>query len=139
MGAWGIQTFEDDHNLDWFDDLTDEEKPLAFFKECLDLSEIDDDEMEYMPCTGVLCTAVMIDALLNGPTDDLPENVLKWLEENKKLKVAKLVPDAISGRDRLLQDGSEMNDTWKEEEDLYPKWRKQVLDLKDRLEKLSTK
>ena len=136
MGAWGIRTFEDDQNLDWLGDLIDQEKPLAFFKECLDLSEIDEDEMEYIACTGVLCTAVMIDALLNGPTGDLPEEAVAWLEENDKLKVRKLVPDAMDGLDRLLEDGSEMNDLWKENEELYPKWKQQVLDLKARLQRV---
>ena len=134
MGAWGIHTFEDDHNLDWLNDLLEADKPSAFLKECLDLSDIDEDEMEYMPCTGVLCAAVMIDGLLHGPTDDLPEDVLVWLQQNKKLKVAKLVPNAISGLERLLQDGAEMNDLWKENKKLYPKWKKRILDLKARLE-----
>ena len=134
MGTFGIHTFEDDHCLDWFSDLLDVDRPTTFFKECLDLSDIDEDEMEYMPCTGVLCAAVMIDGLLNGPTDDLPEDVRDWLQQNKKLKVAKLVPDAVSGLDRLLQDGSEMHDLWKENKKLYPKWKKRILDLKTRLE-----
>ena len=134
MGTFGIHTFEDDHCLDWFGDLLDADRPTTFFKECLDLSDIDEDEMEYMPCTGVLCAAVMIDGLLNGPTDDLPEDVRDWLQQNKKLKVAKLVSDAVSGLDRLLQDGSEMHDLWKENKKLYPKWKKRILDLKNRLE-----
>jgi len=93
--------------------------------------------MEYMACTGVLCTAVIIDALLNGPTDDLPEEALRWLREHRELKVAPLVGGAIAGIDRVLEDGSEMNQLWIENEDLHPEWEKSVLDLRGRLQRVS--
>jgi hypothetical protein len=133
MGAWGIHTFEDDHNADWLDALIENEQPLAFFRECLDLEGID--ELEYMHGTGVLCPAVMIDALLHGPTADLPREALEWLEKHKKLKVARLLPKAIAGLDRLLDDTSEMNELWKDNEELYPQWRKRILALRRRLKK----
>ena len=131
MGAWGIATFEDDLNLDWLCDLEEEERPLAFLTECLNLKGIK--ELEYMHCTGVLCAAVMIDAILNGATKDLPESAIAWLENNKKLKVQKLLPAAIEGLDRVLGDKSEMNETWAENADLYPKWKKHVNGIKKRL------
>lgn len=134
MGAWGAKTFEDDHNLDWLGDLVDE-KPLPFLKECLNLDGLD--YLEYMHCTGVLCSAVMIDGLLNGPADDMPEEALEWLKSNKKLKVASLVPSAIEGLERVLGDDSEMNDLWRENKKLYPKWKKSVLDLTSRLKNIS--
>ena len=135
MGAWGIHTFEDDLNVGWFDDLCDEKKPLAFLEDCLDLSPIGEDEMDDESCAGVLCTAVIMDGLLNGPTPDLPDEVVSWLEDNKKLKVTKLMPDAIAGLGRFLLDGSEMNDLWNENEDDYPKWKQLAFDLKARLER----
>ena len=138
MGAWGIQFFEDDQNLDWLQDLLDQDQPVAFFRECLDLSEIDEGEMEYMDCTGVLCTAVMIDALLNGPAESLPEDAVAWAKENQQQRVNQLVPAAIAGLDRLLEDGSEMNDLWKENTQLCSQWKRQVLDLQARLRKSAT-
>ena len=131
MGAWGIATFEDDSNLDWLCDLEDEDKPLGFLKECLDLKGID--ELDYMSCTGVLCAAVMIDAILNGATKDLPQSAIVWLENNKKLKVQKLLPNAIGGLERILGDKSEMNETWAEEPEHYSKWKKHVNGIKKRL------
>jgi hypothetical protein len=132
MGSWGIHTFEDDLNLDWLIDLGDA-RPLPFLKECLDLSGVDD--MEIFACTGVLCASVMIDALLNGPTPDLPEDALAWLKKNKKLKVSPLIPAAIAGLGRLLDDDSELNSEWQGDKKHYPKWKKSVLALKKRLEK----
>lgn len=133
MGAWGIATFEDDSSLDWLCDLVEEERPLAFLKECLNLKGID--ELEYMHCTGVLCAAVMIDALLNGATRDLPDSAVEWLANYKQLKVQKLVPAAIAGLDRVLGDNSEMNETWAEDSALHAKWKRRVNSIKKRLSK----
>ena len=134
MGAWGFKTFEDDSSLDWLADLADA-KPHQFLRECLDLDGIDC--LEYMHCTGVLCSAVMIDGLLNGPTDDLPEEALEWLKTHKKLKVTPLVPLAIEGLDRLLEDESELNELWRENTELYRNWKKSIVDLSVRLEKVA--
>jgi hypothetical protein len=135
MGAWGFKTFEDDSSLDWLGDLGEEEKPLPFLKECLNLDGID--YMEYFHCTGVLSSAVMIDGLLNGPKEDLPEEALEWLKANTKLKVAPLVPIAIDGLERVLGDDSELNELWRENKELYPKWKKSIVDLSVRLEKVA--
>ena len=81
MSAWGIHTFEDDQLADWLVDLVDQEKPMAFLKECLNLEDID--ELEYMACAGVLGAAVMVDGLLNGPTDDLPEEATGLSRTNR--------------------------------------------------------
>ena len=132
MGAWGIHTFEDDSNLDWLDDLVFQEKPIAFFKMCLDLKGID--YLEYMACTGVLCTAVMIDALLHGPTKDLPDDARYWLESNKKLDVTKLIPAAIAGLKRFFEADAELNELWSENKALYAKWKKPIVALQARLE-----
>ena len=95
MGASGIHTFEDDETLGWLDDLIEQTKPFAFFKECLNLEDHDIAYLEYTPCAGVLGTSVMMDALLNGPTKDLPEQAIEWLDSHKSLKVEKLVPAAL--------------------------------------------
>jgi hypothetical protein len=133
MGTRGIHTFDDDLNLDWLIDLSDS-KPLPFLKNCLDLKGVE--EMEIFACIGVLCASVIVDAILNGPTKDLPEDALAWLKTNKKLKVRPLVPAAITGLERLLEDDSEMNSEWQTEKKLYPKWKKSIVELKKRLEKL---
>jgi hypothetical protein len=137
MGAWGIHTFEDDHSLDWLNDLADQEQPARFFAECLDLE--DDDELEYMGCTGVWCTAVMIDGLLNGPTKDLPEPAREWLDSHNKVRVMRLLPAAIAGLERLLDPSSELTALWMENEELYPKWRRGIVSLRNRLKKSGQK
>lgn len=110
---------------------------MAFLKECLNLE--DTDELEYMACAGVLGAAVMVDGLLNGPTDDLPEEATDWLKSHKSLKVAPLIPAAIAGLDRLLDETSEINALWMENEELYPQWKSSILALQKRLKKANAK
>jgi hypothetical protein len=132
MGAWGIQPFEDDETADWLGDLIDA-TPLPFLKECLDLEGIY--YLEYMHCAGVLGSAVMIDGVLHGSKGNLPEEAVEWIDEHKKLKVAPLVPAGIEGLNRLLGEDAELHELWRENEELYPQWKKLMLDLKARLQK----
>lgn len=134
MGAWGYLTFEDDESLDWLSDLCDQDSPSSFLKECLNLKGID--YLEYQACTGVLCAAVMIDGLLNGPAKDLPEEAIQWLASHPKLRVSRLVAPAISGLERLLGGDAELHELWKENRELYPKWKMRIQSLKRRLKKL---
>lgn len=133
MGAHGTNPFDEDHAADWLADLCDQDDPKAFFQECLDLDGIDD--LEMMACAGVMGTCVMIDGILNGPGPSLPDEAIDWISRHKKLAVKRLLPKAIAGIDAVLGDHSELNDLWKENKKLYPKWRKSVADLRTRLAK----
>lgn len=131
MGAWGHLTFEDDETLDWLGDLIDADKPIAFLKECLDLE--DEEELDYTAGAGAIGSAVIIDALLNGPTADLPEEAVEWLGGHEKLKVAPLVPSAIAALDGAMGEDSELNELWSENEELYPQWKAHLLAARSRL------
>jgi hypothetical protein len=132
MGAWGTKPFEDDETLDWLDDLMEQRKPGEFLKECLDLEGID--YLEHQQCAGVLGTAVILDALVNGAREDLPDAAREWVEENRKLAVKPLVPMAIAGLDRLLADDSELHELWRENDKLYPEWKSRITRVRDRLQ-----
>lgn len=97
MGAHGINTFDEDHAADWLADLCDQEDPKDFFRECLDLDGIED--LEMMESAGVIGTCVMIDGILHGPTSDLPEDAVDWINAHKKLAVRRFLPKAIAGQD----------------------------------------
>ncbi len=132
MGAHGINIFDEDHACDWLSDLCDHDDPKEFFRECLNLSDADE-YLEVMQCAGVLGTSVIIDGILNGSAKELPEEAVEWIAEHKNLSVQRLVPKAISGLDAVLGEESELNDLWKENEELYPEWRRQIEELKERL------
>ncbi|MFN9414442.1 MAG: DUF4259 domain-containing protein [Pirellula sp.] len=130
MGSRGIEIFEEDYALDWLADLREHDDPKEFFEECLD---IDDCDLELIECSGVLGTCAMIDGLLNGPKRTLPSEAKEWLQSHKSLAVKRLLKSAIRGLDAVLDDQSEACELWKENEELYPKWRRSTLALRKRL------
>jgi hypothetical protein len=130
MGSWGIEIFEEDYALDWLADLCEHDDPKEFFEECLD---IDDCDLELIECSGVLGTCAMIDGLLNGPKRNLPSEAKEWLQTHKSLAVKRLLKSAIRGLDAVLDDQSEACELWKENEELYPKWRRSTFALRKRL------
>ena len=130
MGSWGIEIFEEDYALDWLADLCEHDDPKEFFEECLD---IDDCDLELIECSGVLGTCAMIDGLLNGSKRTLPSEAKEWLQSHKSLAVKRLLKSAIRGLDAVLDDQSEACELWKENEELYPKWRRSTLALRKML------
>lgn len=73
------------------------------------------------------------------PTEDLPVEAVEWIEQHHKLNVAPLVPSAVAGVKRLLDDTSELNELWQSNKKLYPKWKSQITTLGQRLEKAALK
>lgn len=133
MGAWGVHTFEDDTTMDWLDELLEVNEPLEFLAESLDLEEID--ELEYEECAAVLAASAIIDGLLNGPNEDLPEEAVEWIEEHHELDVQPLAASAVAGLTRFFDDSSELNALWSENEELYPEWRARIDALAQRLQR----
>jgi hypothetical protein len=130
MGAWGLGTFDDDIACDWLEDLG-ESDTTAFFRVCLDLRGHGD--LEYVACVGVLCTAEMIHALLCGPRDGLPGAANEWLRKSPVVSAEQLVPSAIEGLKRILDNQSAMHQLWEDSNGSYQQWIDRVTDLADRL------
>ena len=134
MGTWGLGTFDDDIACDWLEDLH-ESDPLAFFVQCLDLT--DSNDLEYLACIGVVCTAEIIHALLRSPREGLPQAACRWAEQHKDLNVLPLLPDAIAGVGRVMQPDSELHELWEDNEEMYDRWRDQTRDLLRQLESIA--
>jgi len=135
MGAWGPGTFEDDLAVDWLEDLF-ESDPEAFFAACLDLSGLDD--LPYLACIGVLCTAEMIHSLVREPRDDLPGAARRWTRDHRNLNVDRFVASALIGLDRVADERSEMHERWLDHAEQYGQWRSRIDDLIKRLEAVLT-
>ena len=133
MGTWGLGTFDDDIACDWLEDLC-ESDPRAFFAHCLDLTGLDD--LEYLACIGVVCTAEMIHAVLRTPREGLPEFACQWAARHADLNFLPMVPDAIRGIDRVLEPQSEMHQLWEDNEEMYDCWKCQVQDLHRNLQSI---
>ncbi len=133
MGSWGLGTFDDDIACDWVEDLYDSD-PLAFFVQCLDLTGLN--ELDYLACIGVVCTAESIHALLRQPREGLPEAVCRWAERHSDLDVMPLLPDVIAGLRRVMDRHSELHLRWEDNEEMYHRWMDQMYDLIRRLESI---
>jgi len=131
MGTWGLGTFEDDIACDWLEDLYDSD-PIPFFSHCLDLTGLED--LEFLACIGVVCSAEIIQALLREPRDGLPKVVYLWLDEYQNLNVFPLLADAIEGLRRVISPDSEMHEFWEDEAENYDAWLNHVSDLIHRLQ-----
>jgi hypothetical protein len=118
------------------EDLHDSD-PHAFFVHCLDLSGIDD--LPYLACIGVVCTAEMIHALLCRYRPGMPPWAGPWIAAHRNLVVRPLVPAAIAGLRRVLEVDSEMHQRWQDNEEFYDCWLEGVNDLLERLEKVATR
>ena len=73
--------------------------------------------------------------MLIGPRDGLPEEATQWIKNNSSLKVADLASQCVRKLDRLLDNKSELNELWMENEEDYPKWKGCVIGLREDLAK----
>lgn len=131
MGAWGTGSFENDDALDWVFEL---EKARNFqvladaFQTVLDLKN---DYLEAPECCIAICAAEVTAGLLGNPEDDLPDEVMEWMDgqPDPSEVLIKLAKNALN---EVLKN-SELKELWEETDD-YEEWREIVLDIRDRLE-----
>ncbi len=131
MEVWGIHAFENDDGLDWSYSFASQLNPLERFAQYLDVEGVD--ELDVAKCTDVLCSCVLIDALVNVRPRFLPKPAVLWLRAFHDLKVEHLVPPAILALDQLLKPNSALVAFWSSDEKLYRKWRRQIHTLRNRL------
>lgn len=130
MGTWGIKTFDNDGNSDWLWELEETDDASLLEKS---LNPGNDDYLEAPDGEVILAAAEIINAIKNGPRDDLPEEAIGWINAHKELDVSTLVPKAIAMIDRVLGEKSELKELWQENKEDFPLWRDDVNDLKERL------
>ncbi len=82
MGTWGYHAFDNDHALDWADELVNAAKPLSYIDRALKAAlKTTDDSYE---CDRAVAAAEVVAALRGHSSKMLPENVSSWLEEAEK-------------------------------------------------------
>ncbi len=133
MGAHGYEIFHDDANCDFAAEIADfgdaiQEFSNAFERACKA------EYLDYDEGSAALVSAVIIDAILNDTIyPDETENFRTFVDTNKKLSVDKLKKSAVKALDRVLDEDSELNELWNENEEDYPKWRGVIVQLQNRL------
>jgi hypothetical protein len=130
MGTWGIQTFDNDAASDWLWDLEETDDASLLEK------SLDPQDKDYLQSTegeNVLTAAEIIHGIRCQPRSGLPENALEWIHQHKTLEVEFLVRRAAIMIDRVLSEKSELRSLWEENQEDYPKWKANILELQTKL------
>ena len=139
MGAWDYGIFDDDTAYDWFEEIA--EDAHEFFRRSFQEAR----SAEYVGfdlAHQVTVSAAYIDNILNGTqfrNDNQEKNDITNVNRFGKLyadfDVSDLKADAIEALRKVLGDESELNSLWSENKSQYPKWRRNLMDVAERLSK----
>jgi hypothetical protein len=131
MGAWGHGSFENDDAGDWTYAL-EEEDDSGFLQSTLEeVTKLPaSEDLESSTCSDAIAAAEVVAALLGRPMDELPENVIEWVEAHRGRHEPTLAPTAIAALTRI-RTKSELKDLW-EEDDAKP-WLASLDELERRL------
>jgi hypothetical protein len=134
MGAWGVNTFDNDTACDWkygLEDLND----LSLVRETL--AHVLATGNEYLDsddaCEGLAACEVIARLRGNwGVRDAYTESLDKWVEEHPIQPPTDLINQALAVIDRVLTKPSELLDLWAEEDE-NKEWLDAVADLRSRV------
>jgi hypothetical protein len=133
MGTWGYNAFENDDARDWIYEVEDT-KDLTAIKDALDAITADPpDYLEAPSCQRAIAAAEAVAALAGKPSPSLPEELVRWIMENK-LPVGSLRIQAVQALEKIVSE-SELKDLWEEGEG-FDAWKSTVADLQNRLKNL---
>lgn len=126
MGAWDTGIFDDDTAYDVLASLAIAD-PMEQINEWYANVE-DSDYLEYTDGQCMLVSGAVIDAALNGTVyrcDD-EETLATVVALVKQNDPGALKATAVANLERVLGEGSELNELWQENDELYPVWRENI-------------
>lgn len=131
MGAWGIDSFENDCAGDWVSDLAYEDDGLELI--IATLSEAADNIEGYLEepvGAEALAAAEVVAAMFGKPCKGLPVEVSDWLAQNVRRddNLKKMALKAVE----VVKTKSELMELWKESEE-FNLWISSVEELSSRL------
>ncbi len=128
MGSMGLGAFENDHALDWADELERAEEPLAFIEKTLaDCLKSTQDAYE---CERALAAAEVVAALQGNASRQLTDNLKQWLASRTEQLTDQFRTMAIESCQKILDD-SELKELYGND----AAWRKSVMQIVARVEK----
>ena len=131
MGAWGINTFENDDAADWFAEFCDEPNEELLFDAFSTVNEIGDDYLEAPESSAALAAAEIVAALQGKPSPHLPEEAQNCVRQLNFQSSDELISAARKAIARIQTD-SELKELWEESDD-FSQWQTTVNELKDQL------
>lgn len=136
MGAWGTGIFENDSALDWVAELVEENDESMIHSTLASIDDkmesIVDTYIEEPDASSILAAAEIVSYFSGNPSDDLPQEVIDWLEENKLKNISELLELARSSV-KIVKNKSELRELW-EESDEFDGWLSVVEELESRLQ-----
>lgn len=131
MGTWDTGSFDNDDAMDWVYEL-EEVDDLSILTDSFEtVLEQRDDSPDETDCTIAICAAEVVAGLMGNPSDDLPAEVMDWIDDQPPPPES-LRKMARSSLKVILRD-SGLKELW-EETDIYPEWVESVRDLLTRLQ-----
>lgn len=132
MGAWGVGVFDNDDALDWLDELQSV-NDLQTIADAIKSVIENQHYLEETEGAKLLCACQVLLALKGFPTETLPDAALDWVKKHTDLDISTVASLALQGIDKILDENSELQQLWEENEEDYPIWRESVLLIKQRL------
>ncbi len=134
MGAWGIGIFEDDAALDILDEINDMDEDIVEFMQQIFDYAMKNSYLDYDESVSIVVCSALIDYKINKTyyeilIEDYEELIL--LIEQTEIEL--LSNEAVEALRVVISEKSELSELWKENDDDYPKWRKNMLQLINRL------
>jgi len=133
MGAWGLDTFENDVACDWAYDLEETGMKLVETSLAAVLSRGSEIVDADVACEGLAACDVV--ARLRGKfgqRDAYTEDIDAWVDATGEPPSAKLLASAVAALDRIIGPDSELPELW-EEAGQVDDWRMAVAALRARL------
>lgn len=127
MGAWGTGIFEDDTSLDLLADAIESDAE-NFVRNAS--SKVNSDYLEYDEGQEIIVAGVILDAILNKAKHRISdEEFQEWLSRQESKGLASFKESILNGLGKVISERSELNELWQENDEEYPRWRKNIEDL----------
>ena len=134
MGAWDVDTFDNDTACDWAYDL-ENATDLSYVGEALNtVLEVGDEYLDSEDACMALAACEVIARLKGnwGKRNSYTETVDKWVESNPQTPPSHLIDAALSVIDRIRGQPCELRELWEEGD--ATEWHAAVDDLWKRVE-----
>ncbi len=137
MGAWGHGYFDNDAALDFMEDVEEATNPKKKLLKAFAIA-LKADYLEYDEGCAVIVAAAYVDNQVHGttfssPDQDEPLGVDTFSTRHPNQDFSDLREKAVGALKKLLDDNSELNELWAENEVDYPAWRQGIEELTQRL------
>jgi hypothetical protein len=149
MGTWGAGSFQNDWAMDWLGDLCEgqNDSPIRIalnsvvehggtkhsspsLLERLRGRRRHTDWLKANVAAKALAAAEVVAAWRGRPSENLPDNLIVWLQQNKSSFSSEIVPLAKRAVS-IVKINSELKDLWEEGD--ASKWKNMVENLEQRL------